>query len=103
MDTDKWTVDKLKSDNYKNWKFQMKHLLWAKGFYEIVTGAEKEPATGDKEIADFKKRTVKAVSVVHSLWVVNYCIWLRIQKDHQTPRQNSRATSIETPLPTSCS
>ena len=37
---EKWTIDKLDSSNWTTWKFQMHHLLLAKGLWELVGGTE---------------------------------------------------------------
>ena len=37
-EVDKWSIDKLDSSNWTTWKFQMKHLLLAKGLWGIVNG-----------------------------------------------------------------
>ena len=37
---EKWTIDKLDSSNWTTWKFQMRHLLLAKGLWELVDGTE---------------------------------------------------------------
>ena len=36
----KWVIDKLDGSNWTNWKFQMKHLLLAKGLWGVVDGTE---------------------------------------------------------------
>ena len=37
---EKWVIDKLDDSNWTTWKFQMKHLLLAKGVWEVVDGTE---------------------------------------------------------------
>ena len=37
---EKWTIDKLDSSNWTTWKFQTRHLLLAKGLWELVDGTE---------------------------------------------------------------
>ena len=37
---EKWSVDKLDSSNWITWKFQMHHLLMAKGLWKYVDGSE---------------------------------------------------------------
>jgi len=39
-EVDKWSIDKLDSLNWMTWKFQMKHLLLARGLWELVDGTE---------------------------------------------------------------
>ena len=36
----KWSIDKLNRSNWNTWKFQMKHLLLAKGLWGLVEGSE---------------------------------------------------------------
>ena len=64
-EVDKWSIDKLNSSNWMTWKFQMKHLLLAKGLWEIITGEEVLAArASDQQAADFKKRSRKAFSTI---------------------------------------
>ena len=51
---DRWSIDKLTPDNYATWKFQMKHLLLAKGLYRYVDGTEAAPEA--EAAADVKAR-----------------------------------------------
>ena len=37
---EKWVIDKLDGSNWATWKFQMRHLLLAKGLWNIVDGTE---------------------------------------------------------------
>ncbi len=37
---DKWSIDKLEGPNWSTWKFQMKHMLLAKGLWGHVDGSE---------------------------------------------------------------
>ena len=37
---EKWSIDKLDSSNWTTWKFQMRHLLLAKGLWGLVDGTE---------------------------------------------------------------
>ena len=59
---DRYTIDKLTTQNYSTWKFQTKHLLLAKGLYSIVDGSEEEPTTGDDAKKDYQRRKQKAFS-----------------------------------------
>lgn len=60
------SIEKLKDDNFATWKFQMKHLLIAKGYFGIVDGTEREPATSaeDKVKESFKQRSEQAFSIL---------------------------------------
>ena len=37
---DKWTIDKLDNLNRITWKFQMRHVLMAKGLWKYIDGTE---------------------------------------------------------------
>ena len=37
---EKWRVDKLDGSNWTTWKFQMRHLLLAKGLWGLVDGTD---------------------------------------------------------------
>ena len=37
---EKWSIDKLNGSNWNTWKFQMRHLLLAKGLWGLVEGSE---------------------------------------------------------------
>ena len=37
---EKWSIEKLDGSNWNTWKFQMKHLLMAKGLWNLVDGSE---------------------------------------------------------------
>ena len=62
---DKWTIDKLDSSNWTTWKFQMRHLLLAKGLWGFVDGSETlaEEATAQAR-AEFKSKSQKAFSII---------------------------------------
>ena len=62
---DKWSIDKLDSSNWTTWKFQIKHLLLAKGLWGLVDGTEVlEETPMVQQEADFKKRSQKAFSTI---------------------------------------
>ena len=62
---EKWSIDKLDSSNWITWKFQMRHLLLAKGLWGYVDGTEalREDASAQQR-ADFKKASQKAFSTI---------------------------------------
>ena len=62
---EKWVIDKLDDSNWTTWKFQMKHLLLAKGVWEVVDGTEElaEDATAAAR-AEFLKKSQKAFSSI---------------------------------------
>jgi len=37
---ERWSIDKLDGSNWTTWKFQMRHLLLAKGLWGLVDGTE---------------------------------------------------------------
>ena len=60
-----WFIDKLDGTNWCTWKFQLKHLLLAKGLWAVVDGTEtlKDDAS-TKEIVEFKARAQRAFSTI---------------------------------------
>jgi len=64
-EVDKWSISKLDSSNWMTWKFQMKHLLLARGLWGLVDGTAvlcDNPSA--QQEADFKKRSQKAFSTI---------------------------------------
>ena len=61
----KWSIEKLEGANWSAWKFQMKHLLLAKGLWGLVDGTEVlgRGANAQQE-ADFRKRQQKTFSTI---------------------------------------
>lgn len=60
---EKWAIDKLDGANWMIWKFQMKHLLLAKGLWGVMDGT-KEPTEDAAARAEFQKKSQKAFSTV---------------------------------------
>ena len=62
---DKWTIDKLDSSNWCTWKFQMKHMLLAKGLWGHVTGTERlaDEATPAQQ-TELEKKGQRAFSTI---------------------------------------
>ena len=62
---DKWTIDKLDGSNWITWKFQLKHLLLAKGLWKYVGGSAvlAEDATAEQQ-AKYQSESQKAFSVI---------------------------------------
>ena len=62
---EKWSIDKLDSSNWLTWKFQIKHLLLAKGLWEQVEGTDvlAEDAN-DQARAEHTRRSRKAFSTI---------------------------------------
>ena len=62
---EKWVIDKLDGPNWTTWKFQMKHLLLAKGLWGVVDGTEvlaDDAAEGVR--TEFQKKSQKAFSTL---------------------------------------
>jgi hypothetical protein len=58
-------MEKLNSENYHNWKFDMKMLLVGKDLWDIVTGEEKlEEEATEKERTHYRKCDNKALSMI---------------------------------------
>ena len=62
---DKWTIDKLDGSNWITWKFQLKHLLPAKGLWKYVDGSAvlAEDATAEQR-ARHQSESQKVFSVI---------------------------------------
>ena len=62
---DKWTIDKLDGSNWITWKFQLKHLLLAKGLWKYVDGSAvlADDATAEQR-AKHRSESQKAFSVI---------------------------------------
>ena len=62
---EKWVIDKLDGKNWSTWKFQMKHLLLAKGLWGLVDGSETlaEDANAAAR-AEFQKKSQRAFSTI---------------------------------------
>ena len=63
---EKWSIEKLDGSNWNTWKFQMKHLLMAKGLWNLVDGSEvlASEATAAAAAALFQSRLQKAFSTI---------------------------------------
>ena len=62
---EKWTVDKLSDSNWMTWKFQMRHLLLAKGIWGHVDGTEALAEDADAAArTEFGKKSQKAFSTI---------------------------------------
>ena len=62
---DKWFIEKLNSNNWSIWKFQMKHLLMAKELWGFVDGSQQlgnNPS--EEERSTFQKKSQKALSTI---------------------------------------
>ena len=62
---EKWSVNKLDSSNWMTWKFQMCHLLLAKGLLGYVNGSEVLPEDPSAQVcAEFEKKQQRAFSAI---------------------------------------
>ena len=62
---EKWSIDKLDGGNWPTWKFQMRHLLLAKGLWEHVDGtATLADDAGEQVRANFRNKSQKAFSTI---------------------------------------
>ena len=63
MVEEKWSIDKLDGSKWQTWKFQMRHLLLAKGLWGLVDGTEElQEDADDQHRAEFERRRQKAFS-----------------------------------------
>ena len=62
---EKWSIEKLNSSNWLTWKFQMRHLLLAKGLWGFIEGTEvlNDDATNEQK-KEFKQKSQKAFSTL---------------------------------------
>ncbi len=70
-ETSRLQVDKLTTDKWANWKFQIQLYLQANGLWRIVTGEEARPA-GEQEasawdVREFKARAALGLTIDSSL------------------------------------
>ncbi len=63
---EKWTIEKLEgASNWGTWKFQMRHLLLAKGLWGLVDGSEGlGPDASDAVQSEFQQRLQRAFSTI---------------------------------------
>ena len=75
-----WSIDKLDGGNLSTWKFQMKHLLLAKGLWDVVDGSEVlAESASDETAAQFRSKSQRAFSTIvlaiksSQLYLVSSC------------------------------
>jgi hypothetical protein len=62
---EKWVIDKLDGKNWSTWKFQMKHLLLAKGLWGVVDGSETLAEGATVAVTtEFQKKSQRAFSTL---------------------------------------
>lgn len=62
---EKWSVDKLDNGNWMTWKFQMRHLLLAKGLWKYVDGSEVLAGDADDRArTEYLEKSQKALSTL---------------------------------------
>ena len=88
-------IEKLNSENYYNWKFDVKMLLVGKDLWDIVTGEEiVDDEMPERDRASYKKRDNKALSVICLALSNNLKIYVRNAKSAQEA-WNSLANHFE--------
>ena len=62
---EQWSIEKLNGSNWNTWKFQMKHLLMAKGLSSLVECSEVLASEAPvAAVALFQSRLHKALSII---------------------------------------
>ena len=62
---EKWVIDTLDGPNWTTWKFQIKHLLLAKGLWGVVDGTEVLADDAAEGVCtEFQKKSQKAFSTL---------------------------------------
>ena len=57
-----WSVDKLDSVNWMTWKFQMRHLLLAKGLWGFMDGTEKLVEDASTQTCEEEQRAFSMIA-----------------------------------------
>ena len=77
---EKWSIEKLEGSNWSTWKFQMRHLLLAKGLWGHVDGsAVLAEDANDATQAEFDQKAQRAFSTIvlavssSQLYLVTLC------------------------------
>ena len=61
----KWVIDKLDSSNWTTWKFQMRHLLFTKGFWRLINGMEVLAESASAQVqTKFLRKSQRAISTI---------------------------------------
>ena len=60
---EKWSIDKLDGSNWTTWKFQMRHLLLAKGLWGHVDGTAVLAANAQAQ-TEFNRKSQRAFSTI---------------------------------------
>ena len=63
---EKWSIDKLNGINWNTWKFQVKHLLLAKGLWGLVERSE--------VLADDATTTAQTLPIEATKGVLGSCV-----------------------------
>jgi hypothetical protein len=62
---ERWSIDKLDASNWMTWKFQMRHLLLAKGLWGHVDGTDVLADGANEQVtANFRLKSQKAFSSI---------------------------------------
>ena len=60
---EKWTINKPDSSNWTTWKFQMHHLLLAKGLLGLIDGTEVLAESASAQVqTEFQRKPQRAFS-----------------------------------------
>ena len=77
---ERWSIDKLDGSNWTMWKFQMYHLLLAKGLWGLVEGMEVlEEGANERVQAEHREKSQKVFSTIvmaistFQLYLVTLC------------------------------
>ena len=85
MAEEKWSVDKLDGTNWITWKFQLRHLLMAKGFWKYVDGSTALPDEPTPEqTAKYQSESQRAFSTIAMLVSSSQ---LYLITSHEEPKQ----------------
>lgn len=82
---EKWTIEKLDGSNWTTWKFQMKHLLLAKGLWGVTEGTETVPDEANAEtVSQHHRKLQKALTTI----VLGICpTQLYLITSHEDPKE----------------
>ena len=62
---ERWSIDKLDGNNWSTWKFQLKHMLLAKGLWGLIDGSEiLESGAKEERRAEFRQKSQRAFSTI---------------------------------------
>ena len=74
---EKWTMNKLNGDNWSTWKFQMRHLLLAKGLWGYIDGTEQLPGNANAQTQTEFRRLLWPLTTHNCNLCVNHVLKAR--------------------------